>query len=264
MAKTHSPFFDIFPKIKFDVNRSQYPIYEDVTNIFFRLSVIQSVLNNTASYYVYDIEGNDTPEIVAEKVYGDSGAGWIILYTNQILDPQFDWVLTDDAFKKYIVAKYGSLTAALTTPHHYEKVVERTVNGETSSFVFNIDYGQLTDFPPDVPYETYQTFLGAFTIDTTDFSADSDKITADTTIYNSSFASPTQIQINKTFNTYVVDNQTVDVVEYSRYVTQFDYESELNDAKRQIKVIKSQYYPMIMEEFKKMMGDSPSYLRRVS
>lgn len=264
MATTYSPFFDIFPKIQYDINRSQYPIYETVTNVFFRLSVIKSVLNNTASYYVYDIEGNDTPEIVAEKMYGDSGAGWIIIYTNQIFDPQFDWVLSDDAFNKYIAAKYGSVSSALTAPHHFEKVVERTVNGVTSTFNFNIDYGQLTDFPPDVPYETYQSYLGAFTVDTSDFTVDSNIITADTTIYNSNFATPTQIQIKKSYNTYVIDDETVDVVEYVRIITQYDYEAALNDSRRQIKVIKSQYYPLIMEEFRKMVGDSPSYLRKVS
>ena len=88
--KTHTPFFDYFPKVKYDINRSQYPNYETVTNVFFRLAILKDVLSNTSSYYVYDIESDDTPEIIAEKVYGDSGAGWIILFANQIIDPQFE------------------------------------------------------------------------------------------------------------------------------------------------------------------------------
>jgi len=263
-SSTYTPFFDIFPKIQFDINRSQYPTYETVTNVFFRLSVIRSVLNNTASYYVYDIEGNDTPEIVAEKVYGDAGAGWIVVYTNQIIDPQFDWVLGDDAFNKLIISKYGSYENAHATPHHYEKVVERTVNGVTTVTTFHIDLVQLSDNIPDVPYETFDSYIKQFTIDSTDFTVDNTLITADTTIYNSNFASLEQIQVNKVYNTYNIDGQTVNVVEYVRAVTNYDYEAEINDAKRQIKVIKSQYYPQIMQEFRKMVGDAPSYIRKVS
>ena len=72
--KTYTPFFDLFPKVKYDINKSLYPTYESVTNILFRLAILKNILSNTSSYYVYDIESDDTPEIVAEKVYGDAGA----------------------------------------------------------------------------------------------------------------------------------------------------------------------------------------------
>jgi len=33
---------------------------------------------------------NDTPEIVAEKFYGNSYRYWIVLLSNNIIDPQWD------------------------------------------------------------------------------------------------------------------------------------------------------------------------------
>ena len=262
---THTPFFASFPKVGYDINRAQYPTYEGVTNIFFRLAVLKSVLNNTSSYYVYEIDGNDTPEIVAEKVYGDSGAGWIVIYANQIVDPQFDWVLSDDAFNKYLANKYGSVATAQTTIHHYEKVVETTVNGYTSTAIYQIDRTRLTLNELDVPDSTYNDYIDDFTVDTTEYSADSTEITADTEIYTeSSVIGSLNTQINKTFNTYELNDQTIHEVSYARAISNYDYEADINDTRRQIKVIKKIYYDRIMQEFRNLTGKNPSYIRTVA
>ncbi len=262
---THTPFFASFPKVGYDINRAQYPTYEGVTNIFFRLAVLKSVLNNTSSYYVYEIDGNDTPEIVAEKVYGDSGAGWIVIYANQIVDPQFDWVLSDDAFNKYLANKYGSVATAQTTIHHYEKVVETTVNGYTSTAIYQIDRTRLTLNQLDVPDSTYNDYIDDFTVDTTEYSADSTEITADTEIYTeSSVIGSLNTQINKTFNTYELNDQTIHEVSYARAISNYDYEADINDTRRQIKVIKKIYYDRIMQEFRNLTGKNPSYIRTVA
>lgn len=262
---THTPFFASFPKVGYDINRAQFPTYEGVTNIFFRLAVLKSVLNNTSSYYVYEIDGNDTPEIVAEKVYGDSGAGWIVIYANQIVDPQFDWVLSDDAFNKYLTNKYGSVATAQTTIHHYEKVVETTVNGYTSTAIYQIDRTRLTLNELDVPDSTYNDYIDDFTVDTTEYSADSTEITADTEIYTeSSVIGSLNTQINKTFNTYELNDQTIHEVSYARAISNYDYEADINDTRRQIKVIKKIYYDRIMQEFRNLTGKNPSYIRTVA
>ena len=224
---TYTPFFDLFPKVQYDINRSQYPVYETTTDIFFRLAILKNVLNNTSSYYAYDIDGNDTPEIVAEKVYGDSGAGWIIIYANQILDPQFDWVLDDKAFNRYIEGKYGSVETAQTTYHHYEKVIQRTINEETTETRFQIDEAMLTDNDPTVPYDDY-----------TDLAASSS-------------------------NTYNILDTTITEVVKKEAITNYDYESQLNDSRRQIKVIKKEYYTRIIQEFRNIVGNTPSFIRTV-
>lgn len=261
---THTPFFDLFPKIQYDINRSQYPTYESATNVFFRMAILKNVLNNTSSYYVYDIDGDDTPEIVAEKVYGDSGAGWIIIYANQIVDPQFDWVLDDKAFNRYIDGKYGSVAIAQTTFHHYEKVIERTVDSETSTTILRIDREKISDYTSGAPYDYYNDYLTPFTIDSNLFTVDSAIITADVTVFNENIVPVTDIEINKTFDTFEVNGKTVQQVTYAQAITNYDYESQLNDSRRQIKVIKKDYYTRIMEEFRSMVGNVPSYIRTVS
>ena len=64
-----SGFFDIFPKIDYDINRSGLTNYQSVTNILFRVNFIKEALNDASSYFLYDITDSDTPEILAEKIY---------------------------------------------------------------------------------------------------------------------------------------------------------------------------------------------------
>lgn len=265
MAIIHTPFFDLFPKIPYDINRSASPNYEAVTNIFFRMAIIKNVLNNTSSYFVYDIDGDDTPEIVSEKVYGDSGAGWIVIYANEILDPQYEWVMSDQVFKKYLIGRYGSVETAMTTPHHYEKVIETTVDGTTTTFTHNINYNRLTENVLTVPETVFTDYFESFTIDTDYHTVDQTQVTCDLNLYNDNIvAGPINDLVNKIFNTYNINGQTVHEVTYVRMVTNYEYEVTLNDSRRQIKVIKEEYYQQIIQEFRQFVGNIPSYIRTVA
>jgi len=263
--RTYTPFFDMFPKVGYDINRSLYPEYEAVTNIFFRLAILKSILSNTSSYYVYDIEAEDTPEIIAEKVYGDAGAGWIVIYANQIVDPQFDWMMNDDVFKKYLIHKYGSVENAQTSVHHYEKVIETTLNGQTSTAVYTIDRARITENELTVPDSTFNDYINNFSVDSDMYTVDSSELTVDITIYSEdSIIGSLNTEVNKTFNTYTIGDQTIQEVTYARVVTNYDYENDINDSRRQIKVIKNTYYDQIMREFRTMVGNIPSYIRTVT
>jgi hypothetical protein len=70
------------------------------------VQIIPSIINNPLLYYTYDLKDGDTPEIVAEKYYGDPYQYWVVLYTNQMLDPQWDWPLNNLNFQNYINDKY--------------------------------------------------------------------------------------------------------------------------------------------------------------
>lgn len=86
-----SKYFSLFPKIQYDIAGNKYSNFQNITNIFFRVRIIKDVLSNLSAYYYHIIRDGDTPEILAEKVYGDAEAHWIILLSNDIVDPQYDW-----------------------------------------------------------------------------------------------------------------------------------------------------------------------------
>jgi hypothetical protein len=101
-------FFDKFPAISYSMSGKKYPDYQIVRDILFRTAFIRDALDKKTGYTEYVIRDGDTPDILANKIYGDSEAHWIILYANEILDPQFDWPMTTNVFNKYIADKYRS------------------------------------------------------------------------------------------------------------------------------------------------------------
>lgn len=247
MAINYASYFDRVPKIKYDINRSLVnPKYETVTNIFFRVKVINEVLNNLDSYFVAEIEDSDTPEILAEKVYKDAGAGWIITMANRMIDPQWDWPLKYDEFNKFIVGKYGSVESALTTIHHYEMVVTRTLmpDNVTTERKYIVNGEKFTDNNLDVPYNYYTPAVGEPTPG--DFGLQ-----------------PGSLATTQSLSTYNIDGKTVTEIVKGRSVTNYDYEYELNESKRTIKIIKREHYEQIQSEFDTLTGTSSSYLRRV-
>lgn len=130
-----SRFLDRFPRIQYDINKNSYSNFDTVTDLTFRFGVIKDVLDNTSSYYEYVIRDGETPEILADRVYGDPEAYWIILYSNSIYDPQYDWPMNYDAFQKYISDRYGSISLAKSNYHHYEKIVSRQLENLETIYI---------------------------------------------------------------------------------------------------------------------------------
>lgn len=247
-------FFDLFPLERYSLSDKKYPDYQSVTDILFRTAIIKDVLTNTSSYLEYVIKDGDTPEILAAKVYDNPEAHWMILYANDIIDPQYDWPLNTRDFYNYMVDKYRSMAEAdegepledyqvvswtqnLTNPnavHHYEKVV-RQENREAKTiteFKYEIDAAKLTNNNLTVPYDRYDNL--AFQQDTT----------------------PVNLSVG---------GQTVIQTIFKKFVTYYDYELEKNEAKRNIKIIKSEYYPQISRELERLTGvDRLSFIRSVA
>ena len=120
-------YFNTLPKI---VQYDSKGIGRVFTNLLARASVIPELLKNPAVYYRYDIQEGDTPEIIAHKYYGDSYRYWIVLFANEILDPQWGWPMSGVVFGKYIEKKYGINQSAV---HHYEKTISQFDSGTNTT-----------------------------------------------------------------------------------------------------------------------------------
>ena len=221
-------FFDTFPLLSYSITSGNAKEFQLVTNIFFRLSIIKEVLNNITAYYEYIITDNDRPEILAEKIYGNPEAHWIILYANDMLDPQYDWPLNSRDFDNYIINKYGSIANSKNTVHHYEKVVTRTENlsGVSTQYRYVIDFEPKANNNIQVPYDYYENLA--------------------------------ETQSVETFDIY---GKTITEVTFRNIVTVYDHEVEMNEKKRLIKIIKPEYYPRIMSEMRDLTGSQQAFIR---
>jgi hypothetical protein len=224
-------YFDKFPVLLYNIEGKRLSTYQATTNIFFRIRVIREILSNISAYYEYLISDSDTPEILADKVYGNPEAHWLILMTNDIVDPQYGWPLNSTNFNNYIIKKYGSIANTQIQIHHYEKVVtrEEQLTGIVTESRFTVNEDKLTNNTLDVPYDYYENLPE----------------TQEVNIYN--------LQNGRT------------VVEIIRRdaITCYDYEDDLNEKKRSIKIIKPEYYGQIVREFDELTNTKPRYIRKL-
>lgn len=196
-------YFDTLPKIIQTDNTGKSRIF---TNLMARASIIPDILKNPLVYYEYDIQDGDTPEIVAYKYYGDSYRYWIVMFANELLDPEWDWPMTSSVFDGYIAAKYPSGNTT-TTVHHYEKTLTQTDNSTNT-----------------------------ITINTVQIDEDT---------YNSLVTGT---------KTATVSNSSVTIVTTKKIVNVYDYELNLNESKRNIRILNSNYVNQLETEFKKLMA----------
>ena len=98
-------YFEKFPQIVYSLdNKSGFA----VTDIFRRVKAETQRLLTAAAYDEYDIKDGETPEILAHKFYANSNLHWLILIANDIIDPRWDWPLTQAQLSNYITDKYGA------------------------------------------------------------------------------------------------------------------------------------------------------------
>lgn len=226
-------YFDKFPKTPYNINYNSELAknFDMPVNILVRVGVLISKLDQVFHYYDYEIKEGETPEIVADKFYDNPEAHWLVLLTNNIIDPQYDWVLHYNEFGKYIVSKYGSLANAKTSVHHYE-LIQKTQDVSTDL----------------ITYDTHE-------------------ITSNT--YSNLVASGTPVVEPSNYVTYTVGGKTVRVFGntvspgvspgYLKTVYNYDWEVEQNEKKRNIKLIKREYYGGIVLELDAIMEQaSPS------
>ena len=133
-------YFSVFPNIpySFDPANGNFQI---VTNVFARVKFLDSVLANTLIYYSYSIQDGDSPWSIADKYYDDPQRHWIVMFANKILDPYFDWPLTQNDLEAQVIEKFGSLANAVSTLDHVESQTEYTstlTNGLTNTWWANV------------------------------------------------------------------------------------------------------------------------------
>jgi hypothetical protein len=109
-------YFRNFPEIRYSLDDGDTSFI--ITDFFRRVRADQRNIASSLAYDEYDIRENETPEILADKLYNDSTLHWIILLVNDIIDPRWDWPLDTTVFTDYVGTKYG--LSNLNALHHYE------------------------------------------------------------------------------------------------------------------------------------------------
>jgi len=202
-----SKYFNYFPKTLYTSDAENGVV---VTNIISRFAFEKSYRNNSAVYYEYDIQDSDTPEIIADKMYGNSERHWIVLMMNEIVDPQFDWPLDQRTIISYINDKYSAnasvgqtgISWAQQNTQSYYKIETRTTNSTNTSI--------------------------------------EKRIQIDSSAYTNLNASITNVTLK--------DGNAITITVTKETQSYYDYEINLNESKRKIKLIKTEFVNRLEEE----------------
>ena len=197
-------YFSQLPDFEY-VNRTEdgkrISDYTQVKNLFKRGKLREDIFQETTFFEQYQIQGDDRPDNVAQKVYGDSSLDWVVLLSNNIINIYEEWPLPQASFDEYIIEKYSmNYNTLYNGIHHYES------NEVTNSQGVVI-------FPKGVRVGAAQSV--------------------------SYFDQ--------------VSNQQVTVNPVSKAITNYDYETKLNDDKRNIFLLKGIYLNIVYDDIEKMM-----------
>ena len=97
-----------------------------VTDVTRNVRIRKEILSNITIYETYDIGDGETPELIAEKIYGDAKYHWVIMLANDIVDYVSDFPLEESRLVKVIEDKYANINGI----HHYENLDGFVVNSD--------------------------------------------------------------------------------------------------------------------------------------
>jgi hypothetical protein len=222
-------YFDQFPNLYYTFDPERIEFYT-LKNIFTRVNLLSSVMQNSLVYYQYSFKDSDTLENLAYKYYGDAKRHWIIIFANLIIDPYFDLPLRQDDFANNVILAYGSEANAQSTLFGYQQntTVTTSFQGQSNTqstlawltptpFTFNFTTGEVV--PASLPGlgESITTYTG------TAQAPDGSIVTTTTTLTGVS----------------VYDNLVA-----------------VNEAKRNIVLIDASYAPQIEAQFQSLLSSS--------
>ena len=186
-----------------------------VTNLISRFSFEKSFKDSTSVSYEYDIQDSDTPEIIADKFYDDSERHWIVLMFNDITDPQFDWPMDYKTLISFIDEKYSASANVGQSGSNWAK-------SNTHSY-----YKKET-----------RTTISTNTITV-------NKIEVDANTYANIASSSSTVTL--------ADGYVITIAVSKESQSYYDYEMELNELKRKIKLLKPEFVPPIESEFRRVI-----------
>jgi hypothetical protein len=187
-----------------------------VNNITSRFNFEEKFKENSAVAYEYDIKDGDTPEIIATKYYDDPERHWIVLLFNGIIDPQFDWPMQYDTLIKFMNEKYKDYAAPGQSGSNWAKT-------QTNGY-YKVEK---------------RTILSTNTITINKFQVDANTY-ANTSTSTNTITLP--------------DTQSLKIEIYKETQSHYDYELELNDSKRKIKLLKPEFVRNVEQEFRQVIA----------
>jgi len=135
-------YFDNFSNMLYSYKINGKTEYKLVKDISQNVRVRKEILESITLYDEYDIRDGETPEIIAEKVYGLPEYHWVVMLCNERYNYVDDFPLSQYELEKHITNKYGANVYGI---HHYVNSAGYIVDSSVSGAVSVSNYQYETD-----------------------------------------------------------------------------------------------------------------------
>ena len=230
-------YFSKFPYVS-TYQDGQYLVVRD---FFRRIGLSEKFKINTIFLENYLVMDGETPDLVSAKFYETPKYHWIILLVNEMIDPRTEWPIAE---RQIIEKVYMDYDAIITVPtsSSYSVNDELTTNTGGKFIVMNKNGNDIF-----IRSQSGFTPLTSATIIT-------NETTNVTGLTISSVVLP-ENRVHHYFDTelqYIVDNDpgNLNIIP----ITNYEHETETNDAKRSIKILPPTYISTFEREFNRLIG----------
>ena len=123
-------YFRNIPDIEYDTKPIRYPFSESdfvrAKNFFRRYQVNPDVFSYAVYFKKYAIQDGERLDSIAQKAYDDPFMDWVIILTNNMINPLFDMPLSEYDLRKHIESNYDNPYGEI---HHYETTEVKNSQG---------------------------------------------------------------------------------------------------------------------------------------
>lgn len=141
-------YFSKFPILQYPVRDGNEFRFAFVANLLRRVGLSEDIKGADGAFIEYNIKDGERPEHIAERVYGDPSYHWLVMMTNDIVDPYHGWYKSGNALEKYVQSKHGGKSVFIGTTadgYFYSKYV-----GTGSSLSQGSISAPVVDYTPEL------------------------------------------------------------------------------------------------------------------
>jgi hypothetical protein len=207
-------FFSKSPNVEYDKKPLVFPFSEReyvlAKNFFRRVKVSDMSFASVLYYNKYTMTETDRFDLISQEFYGTTAYDWIIMLTNNIINPFFDVPIRESDLYQIVEKKYNQIDGI----HHYETLsVKNSLGQEIQTAGLIVD---------QVFYNSTHKF----------------------------YDRGTNTQITKVGNSI------------SYPVSNYEHEKKLNDAKKEIYILRPDFINIFISRFENLMeyNTSASYI----
>lgn len=234
-------YFRFFPKLNYDIDDNGQT--REVVDTFRFAKILNAIEDNITFYRLYDIQDGERPDHVSYKLYQTVDYHWTFFIANPEMKSLYeDWPRSQEEMQHMMVDKYPNFMLNISSYDFFNKfqigeTIQGLISGATATILDkNVNLGWIKITAPSKDFQKNEIVRGLI-------SGDFETIDGQAPEKNAAH--------HYELGDYVVERSTPGAA----IITFDQYEQNLNDSKRRIRVIRPEYVGQVATQFREAIND---------